>query len=162
MELSVHIDDAFEAQVDPEPLKKALLTTLQWFDETIAAGPDRSLTLTVTSAEMVQQLNFQYLGHDAPTDVLSFENTPDADFPDVDEALARHLGDIVIAYPVAEAQARAAGHATQAELMLLAVHGALHLLGFDHDTAEHKAKMWAAQQQVMAVLGLAHIQPTEA
>jgi probable rRNA maturation factor len=48
-----------------------------------------------------------------------------------------------------------------AEVTLLAVHGTLHLLGFDHDTPEHKAAMWSAQAQVMGDLGLAHVQPTE-
>jgi probable rRNA maturation factor len=72
-----------------------------------------------------------------------------------------YLGEIVIAYPVAQAQAQAAGHTVQAEITLLAVHGLLHLFGFDHDTPENKKKMWAAQHQVMAGLGLAHVQPTE-
>jgi probable rRNA maturation factor len=109
----------------------------------------------------VQQLNAQYRGIDAPTDVLSFENTPDPDFPELDETEAGHLGDIIIAYPVAEAQAMAAGHTAQQEVILLAVHGLLHLLGFDHDTSENKEKMWQTQRQIMVELGLEHVQPTE-
>jgi probable rRNA maturation factor len=115
----------------------------------------------MTDKATLQQLNQQYRGLNVPTDVLSFENVPDPDFPAMDEDLLGYLGEIVIAYPVAQAQALAAGHTVQAEITLLAVHGLLHLLGFDHDTPQSKNKMWAAQHQVMAELGLAHVQPTE-
>jgi probable rRNA maturation factor len=161
MDIAIHIEDAYAAGVEPEALEKAVLTTVQMVEDDPALLEEGSLSLTVTSNELVQQLNLQYLGIDAPTDVLSFENTPDADFPDVDVSMAHHLGDIVIAYPTAEAQAAQAGHKPVDELVLLAVHGTLHLLGFDHDSAENKAEMWAVQQRIMAELGLAHVQPTE-
>ena len=64
--------------------------------------------------------------------------------------------------PVAEKQAVVGGHAVLEEVLLLTVHGTLHLLGFDHNTQVNKEKMWAAQGQVMAELGLAHVLPTEA
>ena len=47
------------------------------------------------------------------------------------------------------------------ELILLAIHGTLHLLGFDHDTPTIKTQMWTAQQKILAELGLGHVQPTE-
>jgi probable rRNA maturation factor len=72
-----------------------------------------------------------------------------------------HLGDVTIAFPVAQTQAQAAGHSSIAELTLLAVHGTLHLLGFDHNTSAAKERMWTAQHQIMTELGLEHIQPTE-
>jgi probable rRNA maturation factor len=115
----------------------------------------------VTDSETIKELNQQYRGINAPTDVLSFENIPDPDFPEVDQAASGYLGDIIIAYPVAEAQALAAGHAPQDELILLAVHGLLHLLGFDHETSENKQQMWDIQQRIMTELELAHVQPTE-
>jgi probable rRNA maturation factor len=55
---------------------------------------------------------------------------------------------------VAEQQAQAAGHDLEGELMLLAVHGVLHLLGFDHEYHENKAQMWARQAEILRVLGL--------
>ena len=70
----------------------------------------------------VRALNRQYRRKDAPTDVLSFP---------ADEK--GQLGDVVIAVGVARRQARQAGHSLQTELRVLALHGLLHLLGYDHE-----------------------------
>lgn len=162
LEIDFQIDKLFQAQVEPEALERALSLTWTGFGNASASqAVDPSLTLVITDNAVMQELNAQYRGIDAPTDVLSFENRPDPEFPELDEAERSHLGDIVIAYPLAQAQALAAGHPPQAEIILLAVHGLLHLLGFDHDTPEHKQKMWQAQGQIMTELGLARVQPTE-
>jgi probable rRNA maturation factor len=92
-------------------------------------------------------LNRQYLGVDAPTDVLSF---PVGEVDPESEAL--YLGDILISYPQALAQAEAAGHPVQAELQLLVVHGTLHLLGYDHAEEDEKTLMWKAQDEILARL----------
>lgn len=73
----------------------------------------------------MRALNRQFRGKDAVTDVLSF--------PSGERGF---LGDIVIASGVATAQAKAAGHSVQTEVRVLALHGLLHLLGYDHD-ADH-------------------------
>ncbi|MFN8564627.1 MAG: rRNA maturation RNase YbeY [Anaerolineae bacterium] len=65
-----------------------------------------------------------------------------------------YLGDLVIAYPYAAAQAQREGHALDDSLALLVVHGTLHLLGYDHDTPEHRAHMWAAQELALLALGI--------
>ncbi len=163
MEIILQIDEPFQTQVESEPIARALQLTLNFFKQTsgsglVAAG---SVTIVVTDNDTIQELNAQYRGIAAPTDVLSFENSPDPDFPELDEVDRGHLGDVIIAFPVAQAQALAAGHTPQNEVVLLAVHGLLHLLGFDHDTPENKEKMWSTQRQVMAELGLAHVQATE-
>jgi probable rRNA maturation factor len=159
MEVLFQIDEAYSNEVDPERLQTAVLIALRRFS--LTQNADTSLTLSVTDTETVQQLNAQYLDIDAPTDVLSFQNLPDPDFPAVDPEEVNYLGDIIIAYPVARSQAETRGHSLMAEMTLLAVHGTLHLLEFDHDTPENKAAMWSAQEQVMAELGLGHVQPTE-
>ena len=159
MEVLFQIDEAYIDEIETEPLQTAVLTTLRRFS--LTQTPETSLTLSVTDNETVQQLNVQYLDIDAPTDVLSFQNLPDPDFPAVDPEEANYLGDVIIAYPVARSQAETRGHSLMAEMTLLAVHGTLHLLEFDHDTPENKAVMWSAQEQVMAELGLSHVQPTE-
>src|SRR6185436_12469676 len=108
MEVLFQIDEAFMKEIDTGQLETALLTTLRRFGE--GQNEEADLTLSVTDSESVQQLNAQYLGIEAPTDVLSFENIPDPDFPEVDPEAAHYLGDIVIAYPVAQSQAEARGH----------------------------------------------------
>jgi len=157
MDIYLEVDEQFVAAINTERLEQAVQTALQ-----TANRSGQSVAISVTDAETVQQLNLEYRHINAPTDVLSFENTPDPDFPDLPlEELADHLGDIVIAYPVAQAQAQAAGHAVMDEVLLLTVHGVLHLLGFDHDTDANKAQMWELQQTIMGQMGLPHVQPTE-
>jgi probable rRNA maturation factor len=155
VDIDIQIDGPFEADIKPASIKKALNSTFQLFPP-LTEG---TVAVVITNNQIVQQLNRDYRGIDAATDVLSFDNAPDADFPGED--ISSHLGDIIIAYPVAQQQAAAGGHTTLEEVQLLAVHGALHLLGFDHDTPANKKKMWTAQQQVLARLDLGHIQPTE-
>lgn len=113
---------------------------------------DGDLSIVLTDNEQLHELNRDYLGIDAPTDVLSFpasETDPDTD--------RRYLGDILISVPRAEEQARAAGHPLEAEVQLLVVHGTLHLLGFDHRIAEEKAQMWELQAEILEELGLREI-----
>jgi probable rRNA maturation factor len=80
------------------------------------------MTVAVVPDARVRALNRQYRRKDTATDVLSFPS---------DER--GYLGDVVIAAGVARRQARAAGHALQTELRVLALHGLLHLLGYDHE-----------------------------
>jgi probable rRNA maturation factor len=86
-----------------------------------------TLSLAIVSDICVRALNRQYLGRDYPTDVLSFP--AGAPLP----APAPVLGDIVIARGVLQRQAREAGHSVATELRVLALHGLLHLLGYDHE-----------------------------
>jgi len=154
MDILIHIEESFETLIDSGAIEKAVTETFrQW---STSAG---SVSVVVTDSHTIQQLNAQYRGIAAPTDVLSFENEADPDFPN--PTPSHHLGDIIIAYPVAEQQAAAAGHTPAEEILLLTIHGALHLLGFDHDTPARKAAMWQAQRYIMNTLNLAHIHPTE-
>ncbi len=113
-----------------------------------SASPSCELSLVITGDEHIRQLNKQYLGIDAPTDVLSFpadEVDPESGNP--------YLGDVLIAFRFAQAQAVAAGHAVGDELQLLAVHGILHLLGYDHRQDADRIRMWAAQTDILKILG---------
>ncbi|MCB0081377.1 MAG: rRNA maturation RNase YbeY [Caldilineaceae bacterium] len=126
------------------------------------AQPEAALTLVLTDNAAVQQLNRDYRGVDAPTDVLSFSNQEDVDsappaihgLPDeISAALNQYLGDIIIAYPYAVAQAATYKNSVGAELRLLTVHGVLHLLGYDHGTSEEEAAMWALQREILTPFG---------
>jgi probable rRNA maturation factor len=117
---------------------------------------DSELSIILTNDARLHELNLNYLGVDAPTDVLSFpasETDP--------ETGAHYVGDILISIPRAQAQAQAAGHSLEAEVQLLVVHGVLHLLGHDHAQAEDKGRMWKAQAEILERLGLGHIQIRE-
>ncbi len=100
----------------------------------------------------IKELNKQYRNLDKPTDVLSFPQCEDA-FAELDDLSDgglpnQHLGDIVISLETAERQAQSQGHDLKQEVRILACHGLLHLLGFDHDGPEPEA--WdKAEQELM-------------
>jgi probable rRNA maturation factor len=103
----------------------------------------------LTGDSQIQALDRDFLKKDVPTDVLSFPSS------ETDPETGRlYLGDIIISVPQAEAQSVAAGHSLEAELSLLVVHGILHLLGHDHAGVRDKARMWAAQSEVLTILGI--------
>ena len=87
-----------------------------------------SVCIALVSDVRIRALNRSYRGKDYATDVLSFPN-PNSPIPNP----VRHLGDIVIARGVAKRQARQARHSERTELRILALHGLLHLLGYDHE-----------------------------
>jgi probable rRNA maturation factor len=113
-------------------------------------GQPGELALVITGDRGIRDLNRDFLGIDAPTDVLAFP-TQEKGGPFVAAPGAGdYLGDVIISYPRAEAQAREQGHFTQQELDLLVVHGILHLLGYDHADADEKAAMWAHQDAILS------------
>ena len=138
--------------VDESLLEKAARAVL----EHQSAGLAGDLTLVLADDAQLRALNRDFLGTDAPTDVLSFpsgETDP--------ETGRRYLGDILLSVERAARQAERSGHPLMDELQLLVVHGVLHLLGHDHAGAEEKAQMWAAQAQVLERLGLGHVTVSE-
>jgi probable rRNA maturation factor len=148
IQVSDSLPEAHLAQ-DPSVLERAAAEAL------LQAGAPASsaLTVVITGDEQLHRLNRQFLGVDAPTDVLSFPSD-EAD-PDTGE---RYLGDVLISLPRAAAQADARGHAVRDELQLLVVHGVLHLLGHDHAGPDEKARMWQLQASVLEMLDI-HIKP---
>ena len=123
-----------------ERLEQAVRVTLN-FTQT---PEDSAITLVLSDDKKLRQLNRDFMGIDSPTDVLSFP----ADFVDPDNQ-ETYLGDIIISVPRAIAQAEENKATAESELLLLAVHGSLHLLGYDHATSREKEKMWAVQNAIM-------------
>ena len=107
-----------------------------------------SLTVVLTDDDRMRSFNKQYGGLDEATDVLSFPAENSSAPEDSD-----YLGDILISYQRAAAQAEEEGHTVEQELELLTVHAVLHLLGHDHGTDDDKAAMWTAQEEMLAKLG---------
>ncbi len=147
--INIQTKPAFAAQVDETGLQQAAAATLRHQK----APPDAALSLVITGDEEIQQLNRQFRQVNAPTDVLAFPGSGDAPFVQA-PGQSPYLGDVILSYPRAVAQAADAGHPVAAELALLAVHGTLHLLGHDHAVPQDQATMWAAQQAILATLGL--------
>ena len=145
--ITVHVDDELQARVAPEALRQAALQTLH--NQHIESGCEMSVV--VTDDEALRELNRRHRGVDAPTDVLSFPDEAQNSFVDAPGG-PRYLGDVVISFYRAASQAAEAGHDTQAELQLLVVHGVLHLLGYDDQADEPRAKMWRAQSEILRAL----------
>ena len=112
------------------------------------------MSLMLVDDQRIHSLNLEYRGVDRPTDVLSFalqeesEEEPDSDYED------DMLGDIVISAERAREQAEEYGHSFEREIVYLAVHGTLHLLGYDHEEEQDKQEMRSKEEEVMARLGL--------
>lgn len=136
--------------VAPDLIERAAKAAL------VHQSTEGDLSIVLTDDEQLQELNRDYLGIDAPTDVLSFP----ASETDPESGVA-YLGDILISVPRAAQQAAAAGHPVGAEAQLLVVHGVLHLLGHDHASPAEKSRMWAAQAAILESIGLGGIEVRE-
>lgn len=154
----VEVDEEFAAGVDADAIETAAAAVLR------AEGlEDGDLTVVITTDEEVHALNLAWRGVDAPTDVLSFAAHDTADDaepihhapPELQAIFDIALGDVLIAYPYAARQAARFGNSTRNELLLLTVHGVLHLLGYDHATPEDEAAMWQRQEEILAAYGVA-------
>ncbi len=153
--VEVQVDNRYADRLDSELLTRCAVATLhhQKVERPV------EMTLVITGDGRVRELNREYRGVDAPTDVLSFGSGDDDGFVSPPGA-PRYLGDVIISFDRAEAQAGRAGHGVEAELQLLTAHGVLHLLGHDHSEPDEKMAMWAAQTEVLRVLGAAVADPT--
>jgi probable rRNA maturation factor len=143
--LFIQTADTLHLPVPEGLLHQAVEETLKYSH----ASQDVDVTVVFTDDQQLHQLNLRFLGVDAPTDVLSFPASftdPDTDHP--------YLGDVLISIPRAEAQAVENLHTIQDELMLLVVHGILHLVGYDHVEEAEKALMWAAQSSILSRLSI--------
>ena len=116
----------------------------RWLRSIAPARARGELSIAIVTDARIHALNRQYRRKDSATDVLSFP----ADTPGV-------LGDIVIARGVAGRQAREHGHPLQTELRILALHGLLHLIGYDHDDVNDRGRMRRAEDRLRRKGGLA-------
>jgi probable rRNA maturation factor len=109
-----------------------------WLKRLAPASARGIVSIAIVSDRRVRALNRRYRGNDHATDVLSFPSLRSRARRLQPPAASLLLGDIVIARGVARKQAAEAGHSEQTELRVLALHGLLHLLGYDHerDTGE--------------------------
>ena len=145
--IDVQTSPRFAGEVDEELLRRVTTEALR----REGVGGEVALSVVITDDEAVRELNRQFRDVDAPTDVLAFASGEESDFVTAPGEPA-YLGDVVISYPRAVAQAEEYGHSTERELALLAVHGVLHLVGYDHVNETKRTEMWARQDEILESL----------
>jgi probable rRNA maturation factor len=134
-----------------EAISKAAATTG-------AAGPAAEVAVLLCDDAAIGALNAQWRGREEPTNVLSFPAPSDAA---VSESGAVHLGDIAIACETVIREAREQGLTVSQHLAHLAVHGFLHLLGYDHQTDNEAELMEALEREILAGLGISDPYPPQ-
>ncbi|MDR6687499.1 putative rRNA maturation factor [Arthrobacter sp. 1088] len=144
--MSIEINNESGVEVD----EAQLVTLARFIFERLYIHPQAELSILLVDEPAMEKLHIELMDEPGATDVLSVPmdeltpGTPDKPTPQ------GMLGDIAICPQVAEVQARNAGHTTQDEMLLLATHGILHLLGFDHAEPEEKEEMFGLQRELLS------------
>lgn len=114
---------------------------------------EAELSISFVDEEEIQAINRDYRDKDKVTDVISF--SLEEDEPEIEGLdMPRVLGDIIICLEVAKEQAESYNHSLSRELGFLALHGFLHLLGYDHMTEEDEKEMFSRQDEILNEFGL--------
>lgn len=134
-----------------------LVKDLLLFTATKEKIPDKAeVSLSFVTNKEIQKINATYRGIDQPTDVISFalEEEAEGELSVNDADLPLILGDIIISIEKAEEQREAYGHTFERELGFLAVHGILHLLGYDHMNEDDEKIMFGKQEEILGAFDL--------
>ena len=119
-------------------------TLLNFGIDYMELNPECEISLTFVDPQEMEELYIKWMDEPGTTDVLSFP----MDLPDKKGDIVT-LGDIVIAPAVAAKQALEAGHSTEHEIYILATHGLLHILGYDHADPDEEKVMFALQEKIV-------------
>jgi probable rRNA maturation factor len=144
-QITIQIAPRFRDEVDEGSLRRVVAEVLRQAE---VAGKTE-LSLIITDDEALRELNRRFRGVDAPTDVLAFGAGAEGHFVSAPES-PPYLGDVVISYQRALAQAEELGHTVAKELTLLIIHGILHLLGYDHQEETAARKMREREERIWA------------
>jgi probable rRNA maturation factor len=147
-QIDIYAEDRFRALLDENWVRKIVRQVLK-----VEGVPSPyEVSLVFTDSETVQQLNRDYRGVDEPTDVLAFYMLPqkgsEFSFAVPPDGVTR-LGEVIISYPQAVAQAKEQGHSPERELALLIIHGILHLLGCDHEEPQEERNMRERERELL-------------
>lgn len=143
--MSIEILNETEVEVDLEELHECARFAL----DQLHVHPDADLCIRIIDEHAMETLHVQWMDLPGPTDVMSFpmdELRPGSEGDPSEEGV---LGDIALCPTVAATQAAQAGHSAAEELLLLTVHGILHLLGHDHAEPQERADMFAQQRTIL-------------
>jgi probable rRNA maturation factor len=124
--------------------EKEMHSLLNFGIEYMELNPECEISLTFVDVTEMEELHIKWMDEPGPTDVLSFP----MDMPESKGEVVT-LGDIVIAPAVAAKQAQDAGHSVEVEIYILATHGLLHILGYDHADPDEEKVMFALQEKIV-------------
>ncbi len=143
--MSIEVNNESGVAVD----EAGLVALSRFVFERLFIHPQAELSILLVDEPAMEKLHLELMDEPGATDVLSVPmdeltpGTPEKPTP------AGMLGDIAICPQVAEVQARNAGHSTQDEMLLLATHGILHLLGYDHAEQDERDEMFGLQRELL-------------
>lgn len=138
-----------------DALKDKLIAGLNAVAQLHGLTEQTEVDITIVDDEEIHRLNREYRDVDRPTDVLSFALDEGDDEPELVDAPEEHLlGDIIISAETAQRQGEEFGHGLTREVVYLAVHGLLHLLGYDHMKEEDKVIMRAKEEEALREIEL--------
>ena len=147
-QIGIQAEEKFWGVIDEDWARRMAQTVFK----AEGVAPPYEVSLVFTDSETVKQLNRDYRGVDETTDVLAFHMLPQKE---VDDSFAlppdgvTRLGEVIISYPQAVAQAKKQGHSPERELALLIIRGILHLLGYDHEEPEEQSKMRERERELL-------------
>lgn len=149
-----------------EDIKKQTLDLLE-FAAQKTGKENKEMAVTSVTNERSHELNLEYRDTDRPTDVISLEYKPEVDIsfdeedltenPELAEMLEdfdSYIGELFISIDKAKEQAEEYGHSYEREMGFLAVHGFLHINGYDHYTPEEEKEMFSLQEEILTAYGL--------
>ncbi len=153
-QIDIYIEDSFfsavheELPITQDKWRSHFQKWLQLVNNDLNPAKEYEISLVLTNDQEIQELNNQFRHKNKPTDVLAFASLDDEfDMAEVVDCIP--LGDIIISVETAKRQAKTQQHSLETELLWLASHGFLHLLGWDHPDDESLNQMLAQQQKLV-------------
>ena len=143
--MSIEVNNETEYDVDLKDVNALAESVMR----AMFLHPETEVSIVFIDEDAMSALHVEWMDLEGPTDVMSFpmdELRPGTAGAPGENGI---LGDIVICPSVAEAQAKAGGHSTHDEILLLTTHGLLHLMGFDHTEPAEKEEMFALQRKLL-------------
>ncbi|BAH87522.1 hypothetical protein SmuNN2025_0496 [Streptococcus mutans NN2025] len=164
--MTMYIEMIDETNQVSEEIKNQTLDILE-FAAQRTGKEDKEMAVTFVTNERSHELNLKYRDTNRPTDVISLEYKPEsslsfdeedlADDPDLAEVLTEfdaYIGELFISVDKAREQAQEYGHSFEREMGFLAVHGFLHINGYDHYTPQEEKEMFSLQEEILDAYGL--------
>lgn len=152
----MHIDFHDKTNKLPTDYVDLVQRLLQFTAKEEGISPEAEMSVNIVGDDEIRELNRNYRQMDEATDVISFamQDKVDEEIEIQGEAIPIALGDIVISLDKAIEQAKTYNHSLEREISFLAVHGFLHLLGFDHLTDADEKKMIQKQTDILSEFGI--------